>query len=362
MANVSPAPPVPPLSVTFVTPATMDAPPAAKRPRLSPASATSPAYFSQQPTFSVPLADTSFSEPLGAGNTVQMPRTGANAMRPPERAKGGAQAKVTDLVELSDIFKDSGVDLREEENYLYDSYKDPHPATLAAGAVPFSQSSTNVPSPGQTFDTWKSSQNATQLTQAAGLSAPFSQPTVNEGEMHDLVREQHQAAALQQAMAQEHHLRDPFVMADSLREKIEVRTTEYAIRHKSYGITSDPMAFLQASQGNRGEAIVAAKTYLAADSSLVPLLTLLSLATRERLRSVLEDAYGTARARVFGSGGVVPPEWTDMAKGEGKAEQTTALPQSLSGTPWDAIPDSAVSPLTTDTSKRMSRATFVPLS
>ena len=294
MANVSSAPPVPPLSVTFVTPATMDAPPAAKRPRLSPASATSPAYFSQQPTFSVPLADASFNDPLAAAGAVHMPRAGANAMKPPEKPADklakGAQAKVTDLVELSDIFKDSGVDLREEENYLYDSYKDSHPATLATGALPFSQGSTSVPSPGQTFDTWRSSQNATQLAQAAGVSAPFSQPPVNEDEMYDLVREQHQAAAIQQAMSQELHLRDPFIMADSLREKIEARTTEYAIRHKPHGIITDPMVFLQASKGNRGEAMVAAKTFLATDSSLVPLLTLLSLATRERLRSVLEDS------------------------------------------------------------------------
>ena len=65
---------------------------------------------------------------------------------------------------------------------------------------------------------------------------------------------------------------------------------------------------------------------------------------------------------MIGSGGVVPPEWTDMAKGEGKAEQTTAQPQSLSGTPWDAIPGSAVSPLTIDPPKRMLHATFVRLS
>jgi hypothetical protein len=198
--------------------------------------------------------------------------------------------------------------------------------------------------------------------QAAGLAAPFSQPALKESEMRDLVWEQHEAAAYQQARAQENHLSDPFIMADSLRERMEARTAELGIRHKSHGLSTDPMAILQASQGNRGEAIVAARTYLAADSSLVPLLALLSLACRERLRSVLEDAYGTARARVFGSGGVVPPEWTDMAVGEGTAERTTALPQSLSGTPWDAIPDSVVNPLTADPSKRMSRPTLLRLS
>lgn len=358
MANVSSAPPVPHPSVTFVTPVTMDAPPAAKRPRLSP-SATSPAYFSQQPTFSIPVAEASYHDPLSAANAVQMPRAGANSMKPPEKPADkqakGAQKQVTDLVELSDIFKDSGVDLREEENYLYDSYKDPLPPT----GLPFSQGSTSVPSPGQTFDTWRSSQNATQFSQAAGVSAPFSQPSVNEDDLPNIVREQRQAAAVRQARSQEVHLADPFIMADAVREKMDVRTAEHAIRQKSQGITRDPMAFLQSSRVGRGDAIVAAKTLLATDSSLVPILTLLSLAARERLRSVLEDSYGSARARVFGSGGVVPPEWTDMANGEGAAEAVTARPQSLSGTPWDAIPDSAVSPLTTNPSKRMFHVTCV---
>jgi hypothetical protein len=277
-----------------------------------------------------------------------MPRAGANAMKAPEKPSDkqakGAQAKVTDLVELSDIFKDSGVDLREEEMYLYDSYKDPHPATVAAGALPFSQGSTSVPSPGQTFDTWRSSQNATQLTQAAGVSAPFSQPPVSEDEIQALVRKQHLAAATQQSLSEQVHLNDPFIKADSVRERMEARTSEHAVRHRPHGIVSEPVVLMHAARGGNGEGMVATKTLLASDSSLVPLITLISLAARERLRSVLEDSYGTARARVFGSGGTVPPEWTDMASGDGKAENATARPQSLSGTPWDAIPGGAVSP------------------
>jgi hypothetical protein len=254
--------------------------------------------------------------------------------------------------------------LREEENYLYDSYKESvtaHPATAVSGIPPFSQGSTSVPSPSQTFDTWRSSQNATQLTQASGVSVPFSQPSINEDEMKDIIREKHLAAAAEQAKMQELHLKDPFILANSLREKMELRTSEYAVRHKPEGITTEPVAVFSADKNDNGEGIVAAKTLLAVNSSLVPLLTLISLATRERLRSVLEDSYGTSRARVFGSGGIVPPEWTDIAKGEGKAEEATVMPQSLSGTPWDAIPDSAISPLTVIPSKRTLHGIFIVL-
>ena len=66
--------------------------------------------------------------------------------------------------------------------------------------------------------------------------------------------------------------------------------------------------------------------YLHTDSPYVEILSLLSLATEERLRGLVEDAATLAKGRRMGSSGVVPIELADLATGNGASEMVTGLP------------------------------------
>lgn len=72
------------------------------------------------------------------------------------------------------------------------------------------------------------------------------------------------------------------------------------------------------------------------------ILSLISLAAGERLRGMVDEAYGIARARQYGDHGrVVPPEFADIAEGEGKSTQETVVPESVTGSSWDKTQDSS---------------------
>ena len=89
---------------------------------------------------------------------------------------------------------------------------------------------------------------------------------------------------------------------------------------------------------------------LSLDTALVEILSLLSLATEERMRMLVEDAATLARGRRVGALGIIPPD-LDGLTAEGKTSDTAhALP-----TPRD----SAVSP-SSNSLKRKHSCAIVP--
>jgi hypothetical protein len=65
-------------------------------------------------------------------------------------------------------------------------------------------------------------------------------------------------------------------------------------------------------------------------------VALISLAAGERVRGLLDEANTLARARRFGDHGrVVPPDFADIAVGEGKRREEEVIPDSVTGTQWD---------------------------
>lgn len=66
------------------------------------------------------------------------------------------------------------------------------------------------------------------------------------------------------------------------------------------------------------------------------ILSLISLAAGERLRELTGDAYGLGRARRYGDHGrVVPPEFADIAVGEGAMSQDTVVQDSITNSQWE---------------------------
>jgi hypothetical protein len=285
------------------------------------------------------------------------PRAATGTMGPPEKPKA---EKATDINDLNDMVTASGIDLREEENYLAATYRNRHSESSFNASFGNSQSSSTL-SVNTSFNQWSQESYGTQ----PGFQphGPLSQPAVSQKSVEEILKEKHRQAVRRFSEKKQQHLNDPFLQTANVRDKLQRKTLEYQVRLDAKGYyeqaTQKPPQTPQnvhatTMVGADGTGVIAVKAsgMLEQGAPLVDLLSLLSLAANERLRGLLEDAHAISRARQFGSQGVVPPEWADIAEGSGKPQEVTARSQSITRTAWDQVPDSAVSPMTVLPPKR----------
>ncbi len=309
-----------------------------KRQRLSPPNPSSP--YSHSPTVqylsppSVPTSMPSFSafhtaQPLAASvdmGSRAVPGTMGPPSRPAERADRPDRS--TDLNQLSDIISASGIDVKEEENYLAETYRNQHSAVPVPGS--FTSQSSATLSPGNSFNAW-SQGSPTGFTALPG-TGPLSQPPVTRQAVEDEVFEKHKQAARALSESQQQHLRDPFLQLNVVRHKLHQRAFESGVRLNVEGLFDkipDRPRGLQSSSaiGPDGVGIVAIKSssLLTESAPLVDVFALISLATQERLRGIAEDACAMSRGRQAGSDGVVKPEWASLAVAHGSNDSTVRL-------------------------------------
>ncbi|KAF2815702.1 uncharacterized protein BDZ99DRAFT_376991 [Mytilinidion resinicola] len=248
----------------------------------------------------------------------------------------------TNINDLSDIITAAGIDEREEEDYLSRNYRNQHSTSFVGS---FNSQSSSTVSPNGSFQ-WPQGQHG--AFQGAG---PLSQPPVTEKTFEEKLEEAHRSAARALNEAQQYHLNDPFLVASAVRHKLHNGGYEHGVEVDLNGLYDRlPQTATNVQQrvatGADGSSIAVrqADSVLSKNAPLVDILTLISLAAQERIRTVIDDAYGLARGRQVGSNGLVPPEWADIATGV-NAEPATAVPTNLTKSAWEA-PDSAVSPMT----------------
>jgi hypothetical protein len=277
-------------------------------------------------------------------------------MGPPERPKAD---KATDINDLNDLVTAAGVDLKAEENYLAATYRNKHQDN--SFSTSFGTTSSSTISPENSFQQW--SQGSYGQYPAFQPNGPFSQPQVSQRSVEDEIKAKHERAARQRNDTKQVHLKDSFLATDPVRIRLEKQCYENQVRLDVRGlnetlppppVTANDVRGTSMVTADEKTGIVAATGHrtLNADAPLVEILTLLSLACQERMRSLVEDAYAISRSRQYGSHGIVPPEWASVATGEGAPKDATARSQSITGTAWDQVPNSAVSPLTVLPPKR----------
>ncbi|KAB2571411.1 putative transcription initiation factor tfiid component taf4 protein [Lasiodiplodia theobromae] len=358
--------PYPPTASSPVqmSPGGMGVPPANKRPRLSPNPGSPYTPYHNSPYSSMPNTPAPQHTPLPF-NQPQPPepssfdasRGAPGSMGPPQRPADKQEKpekeKATDINDLSDVIGASGIDLREEENYLAQTYQNQHQAS--SFNTSFSQSPATQ-SPNNSFNAL--SQGSFGNYPAFQGTGPVNQPAVSQKTIEEELFEKHKAAARSLAEKSQQELNDPFCRGNNIRQKIGRHTYDQGVKFNVDGlydrISKDQPQRVNGTQatGPDGTGMVKAQAAALLDTNapLAEILTLLSLATKERLRGILEDAYALSRSRQLGSHGVVPPEFADIATGNGTPKPTTAVPTSVTKTAWDQ-PDSAISP-TTVPSKR----------
>ncbi|KAJ9667198.1 hypothetical protein H2201_002719 [Coniosporium apollinis] len=302
-----------------------------------------PAYATPQP-FNQP-------QPLNDNMASRAP----GSMGPPQRPE--KQEKNTDVENLSDAVTASGIDLREEENYLAETYRNTH--QNASFNASFNSHSSSTLTPNNSFSGW--SPGAYGAHPAFQGTGPLSQPAVAQRTIEEELDAKHRRAARAVAESRQQHLNDPFLHSNTVRYRLNRHAYQNGVTLNIEGlfdkIPERPQnVSTTVLTGADDTGIVSMKSsFLAESASFADILSLISLATNERLRGILEDAQQLARSRQISSNGVVPPDFSSLATANGTVEPTTAVPTSITKTSWDA-PDSAVSPMTIPSKRPLSDA------
>lgn len=293
--------------------------------------------------------------------STMAPPTAAGTMGPPSRPV----EKATDMTELADVLVSSGVDLREEEAaltnpYLSSSQQNNNNSFTSNNASSFNSATSNGSSTG-TLSVSNSfnhlSQNVPGGKDAFYGGGTFNQPAAPYQASEAFADEQLKKSARRHAERRQYHLNDPFLFTGSLKRKVFARADANHARLPMDGVYSpqrnapQPTLPVEVTAPD-GTTVVATKgqSFVYPEAPMVDIFALLSLATEERVRSLVEDAAALALGRRIGSHGVVPPEWSDLAVGNGAEPAAAMFTAGRSG--WE----SAVSPKTNPLKRTMAHA------
>ncbi|KAJ5779944.1 hypothetical protein N7457_005104 [Penicillium paradoxum] len=314
-------------------------PPPSKRPRLSPLppSQTQSPYGS--PSFNAVQLPQNPSPmngaPMNMSMNMNMSATPAPAppgtMGPPSRPVD----KTTDAAELTDVLASSGIDVREEEAFLTQSFS----GQTAQAQPPQRGPQTQYPPP---INTSFTSQGSTPGTPSASTS--FGDlPQIKPAITHESFTDQSSQAYVPfkdpneptredtiAARRAQYHIQEPFLITKLLEQKLQKRGFDLGVRIPSEGLFHPVPGRPQPIEvtGPDGSSVVrTGQTILNQEGApLVDILNLLSISTEERFRGIIDYASTLARSRRAHSHGVVPSEWKDVAKPLGQVTGNTQTP------------------------------------
>ena len=261
-----------------------------------------------------------------------------------------ANAKDLDVNNISDVLTGSGIDIRAEEEAMLHTV-----GSRNYGTSFNSQGTGSTLSPHGSFNQWGQQTGHGAYQGTGSVSQPVTQEQL-EGEL----MQKHQRAARAANESSTLHLADPFLYAAALRQRIAKRAYEHGISVNLEGLFdkipehSPSNVGRTTMTGSDGGSIVGlqATSLLNQNAPLVELLSYISLAAQERMRTVVEDAFALAQGRRNTADGTVHPNLADIAAADGAYTTKTVVSPNLSKTAWEAAPDSAVSPTTVTAQKR----------
>ncbi len=247
----------------------------------------------------------------------------------------------TDMNELSDVLMGSGVDLKEEEAALLNRHNQDG-SFLTNGAQSFDSYG-----PGTTVNPAYSSYNIHSQNVPGGRdtfygAGSFNQPAVSYQSVKDRAEVERKARVRKRAEMAQYHLNEPFLMSLRVSNLMRQKASKAHLQIRMEGLYH-PQGQQEGQQlyvcgPDKHDRLVTLKgeDLLNHDAPMVDLLSLLSLAAEERLRTIIEDAAALAKERRSSSHGVVPPQFLDIAAVNGPAAET------VNGLPTPG--NSAVSP------------------
>lgn len=276
-------------------------------------------------------------------------------MGPPSKPMDKDKAK-EDGVDPMDVLGGTGIDLREEEQYTFQLNSSFNSSTSGshAGNISASHSFTQFP-PG----------DESSFYGAGPANQPGEVPKESQDEYGKKAADKawHDAAR-NLAISRQLELNNPFLNVVFVHKRMEKVAWEMGLRLNTdikggMGTMRLPEHFpertvnVQTAVGPNGALTGTQGMFLPADSQLVDQLALLSIATKHRLRGLVEDATKLAKGRQTGSHGIVPSDWADVSA---PSNTVTGVP-AAEGAPrsgWESTVTPSDSPL-----KRLCFSLFV---
>ena len=290
---------------------------------------------SQQPAPQTPSA----AATANAGPSVP------NAMGPPGRPDN----RPTDLNELGDVLFGAGVDLREEEAALLRSRESntqkQHPNLNFVDQL--REASGRDPNAKYPFSRDNFYTNNVPGDRASFYgSGTFNQPGQPEQSAEEMAKAKREHEARVAAEIKQYHLNRPFLQAGNLHKRlsenaanlhVQIPVKETEILRPSQPIMKPQEIKVVGPDENPVMKIVKGEPLLLLKNSLVDILSLISLASEERVRNLVEDAAVLARGRRTGSTGLVPQDLVDLAEKDvnGEAAATLPTPSNSATSPKD---------------------------
>ncbi|KAI9893300.1 MAG: hypothetical protein M1814_000429 [Vezdaea aestivalis] len=232
------------------------------------------------------------------------------AMGPPSKPP------VLNAANLTDVLEASGINIAEEENYMFQTLNPNASFNSAHSAI----SGTQTLSAGNSFTELgqlTNGVNSAYFSQSGYLSA-IPAPTLS---IDDLALEEQRRVARQHAEKLQFHLNNPFLEGYFLRSKLHsvsgnlnIRLPNHDLQNSEYQHSSKNQSLT--IQGADGSLITTAKPdlILSKESLLGDIIALLSIATNERLRDLTDAALAVSRGRQTYAKGEIPAEWKDIAQ------------------------------------------------
>ena len=250
-------------------------------------------------------------------------------MGPPGRPDN----KPTDLNELGDVLFGAGVDLREEEAALLRS-KDNGNKALNFEDQLREASGTNVDAKYPfTRDNFYSQNFPSDRGSFYG-GGSFTQARQPDQSAEQIAEAERKHALRKQAEIRQYHLNKPFLQTGSLQRRLHKEAHKMHVQIQGENAVLKPTQPRVAPQqitvsgpdGHEALKVVKGEPLLGLKNALVDILTLMSLATEERLRLLIEDAATLAKGRRIGSQGLVPQDLADLAAGDNAVRTANGLP------------------------------------
>ncbi|CAG8957170.1 hypothetical protein HYFRA_00009371 [Hymenoscyphus fraxineus] len=229
--------------------------------------------------------------------------------KPPEKPK-------EDGLDGMDVLGGTGVDLREEEAYLINESFNAQTTGSQAGHF----------TPGHSFSQFPPGDKSTFY--GSGPANSGNEITSIEAQDEFQKRAADNAwrdATHALATSRQHELNNPFLDIEVLQRRAEKLAREYGLslnvdRNGKMGSFKLPHQFSTSTLNVHSNTVPGNSTFthvtgsfLPVDTQLADQIALMSLATKHRMRGLVEDAAQLAMERRVASHGVVPPDWSDVA-------------------------------------------------
>lgn len=283
---------------------------------------------------STPAPAVQQTQPRQSMNTGS-PQQAITSMPPPPRPNKDEKEEKVDVNDISDALFGTGVNLKDEENYLHNLYSNRHSINTSFGTQQTSFGSSTLNGDG----------SFGALNQSAGSSqnGAFAGTMGNAASQDEVERElsrKREAAARAKSERDQHHLNNPFLSGNVLRQRVDRLAKESGVSVDVQGtyVLQEPEARV-ITNSDSTEGIVKAGSKIEQHAPFADVLSLISLAAGERLRGLVDEAYALSRARRYGDHGRVPPDLADLATGNGESKSEELRPLAITGTEWDRLPD-----------------------